>query len=62
MWLGIRAYHFFVGGDFLALGPDATKTLLLGEDYQERPVAPPAAPSADGANPEAKAKEPGYEF
>ena len=47
--------------------PDATKTLLFGEDYQERPVAPPAAPSADVANPDAKApetkaKEPGYEF
>ncbi|HYD08316.1 MAG TPA: type II and III secretion system protein family protein, partial [Reyranella sp.] len=42
--------------------PDATKTLLFGEDYQERTVAPPAAPSADGANPETTAKEPGYEF
>lgn len=27
MWLGIRTFRFFVGGDFLALGPDATKTL-----------------------------------
>lgn len=27
MWLGVRAYRFFIGGDFLALGPDATKTL-----------------------------------
>jgi sulfoxide reductase heme-binding subunit YedZ len=27
LWLGIRAWRFFVGGDFLALGPDATKTL-----------------------------------
>jgi pilus assembly protein CpaC len=42
--------------------PDATKTLLFGEDYEERPVVPPAAPSADGANPQAPAKEPGYEF
>ena len=42
--------------------PDATKTLLFGEDYEERPVVPPAAPSADGANPQAPAKEPGYAF
>ena len=42
--------------------PDATKTLLFGEDYQERPVVPPAAPSADGANPQAATKEPGYAF
>ena len=27
VWLGLRAYRFFFGGDFLALGPDATKTL-----------------------------------
>ncbi len=26
-WLGFRTWQFFVGGDFLALGPDATKTL-----------------------------------
>lgn len=43
--------------------PTAAETLLLGEDYQERTVAPPAAPSADGANPAAQtAKDPGYEL
>jgi hypothetical protein len=44
--------------------PKAIETLLLGEDYQERKVAPPAAPSADGANPvpQIQAKEPGYEL
>ena len=26
-WLGERARHFFLGGDFLALGPDPAKTL-----------------------------------
>ena len=42
--------------------PTAAATLLLGEDYQERKVAPPASPtSAGGANPEAK-KDPGYEL
>ena len=47
--------------------PDATRTLLLGEDYRERPVVPPAAPSADGANPAERAppaadKDSGYAF
>jgi sulfoxide reductase heme-binding subunit YedZ len=26
-WLGVRTWRFFVSGDFLALGPDPTKTL-----------------------------------
>ena len=43
--------------------PTAAATLLLGEDYQERKVAPPASPTpAGGANPEAKDKDPGYEL
>ncbi len=28
VWLGVRAWRFFRGGDFLALGPDPAKTLL----------------------------------
>jgi sulfoxide reductase heme-binding subunit YedZ len=28
LWLGVRAWQFFVGHDFMALGPDAAKTML----------------------------------
>ncbi len=28
LWLGVRAWRFFVGHDFMALGPDAAKTML----------------------------------
>ncbi|WP_370516093.1 type II and III secretion system protein family protein [Novosphingobium sp. Gsoil 351] len=41
--------------------PKVLDTILNGQDYQQRKLAPPAAPSADGAGPEAK-KDPGYEL
>ena len=43
--------------------PKVLDTLLNGDDYQERKLAPPAAPSADGAGPQREpAKDPGYEL
>ena len=43
--------------------PKVLDTLLNGDDYQERKLAPPAAPSAAGAGPQGEpAKDPGYEL
>ena len=41
--------------------PKALDTLLLGDDYKENKLVPPAAPSADGAGPQ-PVKDPGYEL
>ena len=41
--------------------PKPLDTLLLGDDYKENKLVPPAAPSADGAGPQ-PVKDPGYEL